>query len=235
MGKFLDADGLKQVWDTAKGTFVKKEEGKGLSSNDFSDEWKKKIEDLAYVPMAIASFTNNVNVAEMGSTVERVTFNWSLNKSPKSQKVDSQVVEASLRTLVLTGQQIKTDKTFTLSATDERDKTVTKTTTIRFYNGVYWGIGNAGQEVDSAFILSLSKGLQASKGKTFTVNAGENEHIFYAVPSRYGTCMFNVGGFDGGFSKVTTFDFVNASGFKESYDVYKSTNDNLGITTVTVK
>lgn len=47
MGKFLDADGLKQVWDTAKGTFVKKEEGKGLSSNDFSDEWKKKIEDLA--------------------------------------------------------------------------------------------------------------------------------------------------------------------------------------------
>lgn len=24
MGKFLDADGLKQVWDTAKGTFVKK-------------------------------------------------------------------------------------------------------------------------------------------------------------------------------------------------------------------
>ena len=35
MGKFLDADGLKQVWDTAKGTFVKKEEGKGLSSNDF--------------------------------------------------------------------------------------------------------------------------------------------------------------------------------------------------------
>ena len=83
--------------------------------------------------------------------------------------------------------------------------------------------------------MSLSKGLQASKGKTFTVNAGENEHIFYAVPSRYGTCMFNVGGFDGGFSKVTTFDFVNASGFKESYDVYKSTNDNLGSTTVTVK
>lgn len=87
MGKFLDADGLKQVWDTAKGTFVKKEEGKGLSSNDFSDEWKKKIEDLAYVPMAIASFTNNVNVAEMGSTVERVTFNWSLNKSPDRKSV----------------------------------------------------------------------------------------------------------------------------------------------------
>ena len=98
---------------------------------------------------------------------------------------------------------------------------VSYTHLIRFYNGVYWGIGNAGQEVDSAFILSLSKGLQASKGKTFTVNAGENEHIFYAVPSRYGTCMFNVGGFDGGFSKVTTFDFVNASGFKESYDVYQ--------------
>ena len=235
MGKFLDQDGLSYVWDKIKSRFVASEEGKGLSSNDFTDEWKQKIEDLAYEPMAISAFTNNVNTVEMGSTVDAVTLNWTLNKDPKSQKVDNTPVEASERTLSLTGQGIKADKTFTLSATDERDKTVTKTTAIRFYNGVYWGIGDAAQEIDSAFILTLTKGLQASRGKTFTVKAGEGKHIFYAVPSRYGSCQFNVGGFDGGFNKVSTFEFTNASGYAENYDVYKSTNANLGSTTVTVK
>lgn len=235
MGKFLDQDGLTYVWDKIKSRFVASEEGKGLSSNDFTDEWKQKIEDLAYEPMAISAFTNNVNTVEMGSTVDAVTLNWTLNKDPESQKVDNTPVEASKRTLSLTGQGIKADKTFTLSATDERDKTVTKTTAIRFYNGVYWGIGDTDQEIDSAFILTMTKGLQASRGKTFTVNAGEGKNIFYAVPSRYGSCQFNVGGFDGGFNKVSTFEFTNASGYAENYDVYKSTNANLGSTTVTVK
>ena len=235
MGTYLDQAGLAHVWDKAKSTFVIAEEGKGLSSNDFTDEWKQKIEDLAYEPMAISAFSNNVNTVEMGSTVDAITLNWTLNKDPKSQKVDNTPVEASKRTLSLTEQGIKADKTFTLSATDERDKTVTKTTAIRFYNGVYWGIGDAEQTVDSAFLLTLTKGLQASRGKTFTVNAGEGKHIFYAVPSRYGSCQFNVGGFDGGFNKVSTFEFTNSSGYAEKYDVYKSTNANLGSTTVTVK
>lgn len=235
MGKYLDQAGLAQVWSKAKETFVAAEEGKGLSTNDFTDEWKAKIEDLAYEPMAISAFSNNVNTVEMGSTVNAVTLNWTLNKNPKSQKVDNTAVEAALRTLALNGQGIKADKTFTLSATDERDKTVTKTTSIRFYNGVYWGIGDAAQEIDSAFLLTLSKGLQATRAKSFTVVAGEGKHIFYAVPARYGACQFNVGGFDGGFNKVATIDFTNASGYTESYDVYKSTNVNLGSTTVTVK
>lgn len=235
MGKYLDQAGLAQVWSKAKETFVQAEEGKGLSTNDFTDEWKAKIEDLAYEPMAISAFSNNVNTVEMGSTVDAVTLNWTLNKTPKSQKVDNTAVDAALRTLVLTGQGITADKTFTLSATDERDKIVTKTTGIRFYNGVYWGIGSAGQTIDSAFLLTLAKGLQAARAKSFTVNAGEGKHIFYAVPARYGTCQFNVGGFDGGFNKVATIDFTNASGYTEAYDVYQSANANLGSTAVTVK
>lgn len=56
MGTYLDQAGLAHVWDKAKTTFVIAEEGKGLSSNDFTDEWKQKIEDLAYEPMAISAF-----------------------------------------------------------------------------------------------------------------------------------------------------------------------------------
>lgn len=41
MGKFLDADGLKQVWDTAKGTFVKKRKEKGCQATTFQMSGKE--------------------------------------------------------------------------------------------------------------------------------------------------------------------------------------------------
>ena len=232
--KVLTDTGLQSYHDQVKAHFVAKEEGKGLSSNDFTDEYMQMIQDLAYVPIAINSFTNNVNTVEMGSIVTDVTLNWTLNKEPESQKVDSETIEKTLRTKQFTGQSIQTDKTYTLSATDEREKTVAKTTKITFLNGVYWGAGESKEAFDSAFILSLTKGLQASRTKTFTVNAGAGKHIYYAVPSRYGACSFNVGGFDGGFGKVATIEFTNASGYAEDYDIYKSDNAGLGSTTVKV-
>lgn len=236
--KFLDLQGLKDYNEKLNKKldtkYVAQEAGKGLSKNDFTDEYKKMIDDLAYVPMAINSFSNTVNTVEMGSTVNDVTLNWTLNKQPKTLKLDEEGLDVSLRTKALTAQGIKTDKSWTLSATDERDKTVTKSTKITFLNGVYWGVAESKDAFDSAFILSLTKGLQASKGKTFTVNAGVGKHIYYAVPTRYGACGFNVGGFDGGFGKVATIDFTNASGYKESYDIYKSDNAGLGSTTVKV-
>lgn len=232
--KVLTDTGLQEYHDQVKEHFVAKEEGKGLSSNDFTDEYKQMIQDLAYVPIEISSFTNNVNTVEMGSTVTDVTLSWVLNKEPESQKVDNETVEKSIRTKQFTGQEIKTDKTYTLSATDEREKTVTKTTKITFLNGVYWGVGESKDAFDSAFILSLTKGLQANRTKTFTVNAGSGQHIYYAVPSRYGACSFNVGGFDGGFAKVATIEFTNDSGYAEDYDIYKSDNAGLGNTTVKV-
>lgn len=232
--KVLTDTGLQSYHEQVKEHFVAKEDGKGLSSNDFTDEYMQMIQDLAYVPIAISGFTNNVNTVEMGSTVTDVTLNWTLNKEPESQKVDSETIEKTLRTKQFTGQSIQTDKTYTLSATDEREKTVTKTTKITFLNGVYWGVGESKDAFDSAFILSLTKGLQASKAKTFTVNAEAGQHIYYAVPSRYGACSFNVGGFDGGFGKVATIEFTNASGYAEDYDIYKSDNAGLGSTTVKV-
>lgn len=235
--KWLDKEGLEYYHGKVKAELDKKVdavEGKGLSTNDFSDEYKKIVDDLNYKPMAINSFTNNVNTVEMGSTVNDVTLTWAYNKTPESARLDDAPIEASATSKVLSSLGLKANKTWTLSATDERDKTVSKTTSVTFLNGVYWGIGDASPTLDSAFILTLTKGLQGSKAKTFTVNAGAGKHIYYAVPTRYGTCAFNVGGFDGGFTKVETIEFTNASGYKENYDIYKSDNANLGNTTVKV-
>ena len=109
-----------------------------------------------------------------------------------------------------------------------------KTARIQWLNGVYTGAAAAPSTIDSAFIQTLSKSLQSDKGKTFTVNAATGAYIWYACPARYGAPNFNVGGFDGGFSKVATFDFTNSSGYTEEYQVWRSDNAGLGSTTVKV-
>lgn len=47
MAKFLDENGLLYLWGKLKNLFVAKEEGKGLSSNDFTDDEKTKLAGIA--------------------------------------------------------------------------------------------------------------------------------------------------------------------------------------------
>ena len=121
-----------------------------------------------------------------------------------------------------------------LTVKDDRGAAASKTASIHWFNGVYTGSAEAPTTIDSAFILTLTKSLQSGKGKTFTVNAATGEYIWYACPVRYGAPAFNVGGFDGGFSKVATLDYTNAVGYTEEYQVWRSDNAGLGSTTVKV-
>lgn len=47
MGKFLDENGLLYLWQKIVTQFVKKESGKGLSSNDFTSAEKEKLAGIA--------------------------------------------------------------------------------------------------------------------------------------------------------------------------------------------
>lgn len=192
-------------------------------------------DEFNYKAIVINSFTNNKNTVEIGSTVTDILLSWSLNKKAKVLTLDDESLEPTDTSKQLLEQNIKTNKTWTLKAEDEKGAVSTKTTSLSFLNGIYWGASSSQDTYDNTFVLGLTKALQGSKGKVFTVNAGEGQFIFYAVPTRYGDVSFNVGGFDGGFSKVATIEFTNASGYKENYDIYKSDNANLGNTTVTAK
>ncbi len=194
---------------------------------------KSTIEDIQYSPISITSFTNDKNTVEIGTTITSVVFKWTTNKTPKTLTLDNSTISNTLTTTTLSGQSITANKTFTLKATDDRNASVSKTTAITFCNGVYYGAA-APATVDSTFILKLTKALQSSKAKTFDCTTGSGQYIWYAIPTRYGTPSFNVGGFDGGFSKVSTIQFTNASGYTESYEVYKSDNSNLGKKTIKV-
>lgn len=194
-------------------------------------ELKSKVWDIQN-PFNISAFSIEPNMAQMGSTASpKLTWNYT-HSTIKSQTINNEAIENTLRTKTFTG--VTTTTTYTLAATSNSDIKKSKSATITFANGVYYGKSTT-STYDSALINSLTKQLSNSKGRTITVNAGAGEYIFYCIPSRLGSCSFNVGGFDGGFSKVATIEFTNSDSYAENYDIYKSDNANLGNTNVTIK
>lgn len=190
---------------------------------------------MRYAPIDITSIENNVGTVEMGCTLDTVTISWVVNKEPVSQTVNGEAVDVSARFKEITGTFTENTK-FTVAVVDEKEATDSASTSITFLNGVYYGVLDTDTDISdpSTVILSLTRKLQSSKAISFTVTAGDSESIVFALPTRYGTPSFTVGGFEGGFSKVGAVDFTNASGYTESYDVWVSDNVGLGSTTVKV-
>lgn len=235
----VDAENL-YTNDEINDMFVKQEAGKGLSENDFTDEYRQLIDDLAYTAIAFvsASATNATN--EIGSTVTETVITWYFNKEPKTQTIKfgpevAEVLDKSIRSKTYSGKTIASNTSIVITATDERDTQASRTLNITFQPRAYWGVAQDKEFYDSIDILALSEStLTNTRTRTINVNAGEGEHIIYAIPSNFGTPTFKINGFEGGFVKVGTINFTNASGYSQNYDVYKSVNPNLGSTQVVV-
>lgn len=202
------------------------------------EDIRKIKEELAYVPLDITGISKNVgSTYEIGTKIYSVTVNWTINKDPVSQTFDGAAVDPAERSATMDyAGGLTTNKTFTVIATDEKDVTDKETTSISFYNGVYYGVLADGEEIDSAAVLTLAKKLQSGLALTFTATAEAGQRHAYAIPARYGTPVFIDGdtNFPAGFDKAATILFENASGYEENYDVYLSANAGLGKMTVVV-
>lgn len=199
---------------------------------------QSQMAELLYTPIVINSFSNNIGTQELGTTITAVNLSWSFSKTPESVTLDGVEKAVDSTGESLTGLSITANKTWTLRATETKPDgtqyTATRTSACSFYNGVYYGVATAPITYDSAFILSLTKTIRSNKLTSFTANAGTDQFIYYALPTRYGTCAFKVGGFDGGFTLVDTISFTNSKGYTENYYIYKSDNASLGETAVSV-
>lgn len=240
MAKYLDETGLAHLIEKNDARYVRQEAGKGLSANDFTDEYKQMIDDLSYVKIAINSLTATNSSNEIGSTVAATDVAWTLNKEPKTQKIKfsseaEETLETSDRSKSYTGKNITSNSIIKLTVTDERDASVSKQVTIQFQPKVYYGVSADPAALESDAINALTGALASSKARTFSANAGKGEYIVYIIPSSFGTPTFNVGGFDGGFKKTKTIEHTNASGYKQNYDIWQSVQPSLGSTSVTVK
>lgn len=209
---------------------TKMEQVDGLSTE--INSIKDKLNELSYVSPTILTFAPNGALAyEKGTTISSLKFSWSYNKTITTQTFESTSLDVTLREYTYT-TSFNANKTFTLSCSDGKNS-ASKNCSISFSNGRYHGVSNS-LTYDNNFIKSLTKTLTETRANTFTVNCGADQFIYFSIPTRLGTPSFTVNGFSGGFSKVTTINFTNASNYTESYDIWKSTNKNLGQTTVIV-
>ena len=182
-----------------------------------------RLDALEYVPVKINSFTASPTTCEMGSS-NSINLSWSLSKAANLTINGTAVTGSSY-----TATGVTSNQTFTLAATDGTT-TDSKSVSVGFANQIYWGAAS-----DTSAVASLSnKTLSNTKSRTITVNATSGKYIIYALPKRLGTVTFKVNGFDGGFSSPEEKNITNASGYTEAYYVYKSTNANLGNTTVVI-
>lgn len=134
-------------------------------------------------------------------------------------------------TYVKTGLNASVD--FTLTADDGTGPEVDIETS-RWRGRTWWGTGAAGGSTE-AFIKALANtALDNNRQRTFTVNAGVGEKIYYAYPSAYGVATFKVGGFEGGFLPGVTISLTNAFGVTLDYLLYESSLTGLGSTEVVV-
>lgn len=178
-----------------------------------------------------ATLSISKSIAELGSSQD-LTLNWSYNRDIKAQKINNDNLDISIRSKSYSN--VSTSTTYTLTATSTLDFTTSKSVSITFTNGIYYGASSS-TNYNSDLIKSLTKELSTNKSRTITVDASSSEYIYYCVPARLGECSFNVNGFDGGFDNVTTISFTNDFGYTEDYRIYKSAQANLGNTTVIVK
>lgn len=202
---------------------------------------QSRVADLEYVPVAINSLSVNPSLAEIGSTVTSATLTYGMNRNATQMKLDGNVISNTTQsgTISLTGLSLTSNKTWTLQATDERkslsNEWASKTTTLTFTNKVKYGAATTPGTINDAFLNGLgTRTLSTGKVRSFSVTAGSNQYIWYALPTSYGTCAFTVGGFTGGFTQVAQFNHTNESGATVEYRVYRSDNVNLGAQTVNV-
>lgn len=185
---------------------------------------RARLDALEYVDIKVSSMSASPSVCELGSTND-ITVTWSINKAATSMNINGVPVTGNSKLFT----SVSTNTTYTLSVSDGKT-TASKSASVSFANQIYYGAAD-----DISDVTSLSKVLSNTKVRNITVNARSGEYIIYAIPSRLGGVQFYVGGFEGGFEPPVEQILTNASGYSESYLVYRSTNANLGETTVEVR
>jgi len=180
------------------------------------------LDTLFYVFPVVTSFTNSLNVVETGGSYSVVNLAWAYNKAITSQVMNQGVgsLAYALRALTVSGAYVS-NTTFSLTASDDLNS-CNGNTTISFMQKRYWG-NSAQTSLNDAQILALSSEFASSRAQTRTLSPS-GEYIYFAYPASFGAATFTVNGLLNTDWVLVTRAFVNASGYSESYRIYRSTN-----------
>jgi hypothetical protein len=176
---------------------------------------------LLYVPPTITGFSNSVGTVELGSTVHAVNLAWSFSKAMTSVTINGATVTPTLTSESLTGLNLTTNTSYTLSGSDGTD-TVSASTTIGFSPRRWWG-SSALPALASSDILGLGNSefagsLQQTKSLSATA-----AYFYFAWPASFGTpSAFTVGGLASSGWVQATVAHTNAAGYTQNYYTFRS-------------
>jgi hypothetical protein len=179
----------------------------------------------------IITFTMNVSEShEVGETINSITFDWSYNKEVLQQTLtDCTLDSASVRTAFYS-TPLTTNKTFTLTALDKHNQTVSSSLTVNFYHKVYWGSAAIINPYTSAFILGLShKEFKTDINGSYNMTVATNEYGFICAPDSFNipnSCL--IGGLMTDLVDCGTISFTNASGNTTTFRIKRTENSSLG-------
>jgi hypothetical protein len=182
---------------------------------------KQALEHLLYKE-PIVQISNNVGTVQYGTVVNTVTLTWSLIQGQlNSQSItDVGPIGSFLRTYTYSNTNIIDNKIFELQYSDGTiDKSVS--TQINFRHKRYWGLSTLESLTDQNIRL-LNSEFSTIKEQTRSFSPSQ-QYIYFAFPSYFGLANFKFNGLPNSAWEITTRDFVNSSGYTESYKIYRST------------
>lgn len=190
-----------------------------------------------YVKPKINSFTMTPSTTEyeIGTVINEVTFDWTVNKDIVNQTLTDCTITVDDRTATYSSD-ISSTKTFTLTIYDE-ENSASSSKKISFLPKIYYGSATEPAEYDSAFALGLSNSvLSSSVKRDYSFNCGSGEYSYIICPT---SCSFDgniwVNGFQADMQGQGSISLTNASGYTQSYDVWRFANHSLGSFVGTVK
>lgn len=208
--------------------------------------WKKlKTTDLAQ-PFAISGLSTSPSTLEIGATVSNLSFSYSKNETIVSAiMMDSQFLTNTSVSLTSPFTYIKTFSkqsiggvSFTLTCKNAENDSSSSSTSINWLIRKYYGSSAIydGIQPLEAFVKALpSSQLDQNRNMNYTTNCGASQKIYLAIPVSFGTPIFYVGGFAGGFHLLGNTNVTNQFNVTAQYQVWESDNLNLGNTTVSVQ
>ncbi len=172
----------------------------------------KLFAKVYYVAPQITSFVAvpTGGLFEKGETITAPTFTWAYNKDIKTQTLTDIVLTDNTDRTATFGNNITTNKTFTLSASDG-ENTVTKSISYKFVDPIYTGVVANGTVIDEPTLTGLDK--EITEAKT----------IIKPMTANFQTIVFA--------SVLPLVDLINANGFSVLSSAVK---ENLTLTNGTV-
>jgi len=176
-------------------------------------------------PFSINSLTVTPSIAETGTIVSSVQLTWSYAAlSPTQQSVNGVIVPVANRSVTLSGLNLTTDSTFTLTAQNGA-KSATRSTNLTFAKRMFWG---SSQDAHITDVTSFGSVLRTGVAGEYSFPSATNSYKYFVFPANYSVAkIFDV---DNQFDVTSDFEMpysITVSG--QAYKAYRSTNMlNLG-------